>query len=112
LQRVRLCKGPAKFSHHSVLIEPLDGPDVSAVARDRVGDAGARDLPVDLHGTGTADAVFAADVGAGEQQLLAQELGELRARRHLGCHWFAIDGEGDARHGAKASSDARLRATA
>ena len=58
---------------------------LGAVAGDRVGDAGARDLAVDLHRAGAADAVLAADVRAGEQQLLAQEVGEVRARRHLGA---------------------------
>src|SRR5262249_21326175 len=105
-------EGLAQSTHQRILIEALNGADSGAVTRDRVGDAGARDLPVDLHGAGAADAVLAADVGAGEQQLLAQKVGELGARRHLGLHRPAVDHEDDARHGAKATSDARLSATA
>ena len=67
-----------------VVVEALDGAHVGAVAGHRVGDARARDLAVDLHRAGAADAVLAADMRAGEQQLLAQEVGEMRARRDLG----------------------------
>ena len=59
------------------------------------------------HRAGAADAVLAADVGAGQQQVLAQEVGEVRARRDLGGDGLAVDGEGDAGHGAPAPRRAR-----
>ena len=79
---------------------------------DRIGDAGAGDLAVDLHRAGAADAVLAADVGAGEQQLLAQEVGQVRAGSHLGGDRLAVDGEGDAGHASSACWMARRTAVA
>ena len=81
LQGVRLVKAWRMRRHQRIVVEALDGAHVGAVAGHRVGDAGAGDLAVDLDRAGAADAVLAADVGAGEQQLLAQEVGEVRARR-------------------------------
>ena len=58
-----------------------------AVAAAGVGDAGARRRAVDLDGAGAAHAVLAADMRAGQQQVAAQQIGELLAR--LGQHLLA-----------------------
>ena len=58
---------------------------LAPVAGDRVGDAGARRLAVDLDGAGAADAMLAAEMRAGQQQMLAQEVGETAARLDLGA---------------------------
>ena len=62
--------------------QPLDGGDRGAVdgetansRQDRIGPA------VDQHRAGAADAVLAADVGAGEPQVVAQRVGQQPARR-------------------------------
>ena len=46
--------------------------------------AGARRHAVDLHGAGAADAVLAADMGAGGAEDVAQEIAEQQARLGLG----------------------------
>ena len=47
---------------------------------------------VDMHDAGAALAGVAADVRAGQAQVLAQELHEQRARLDVGCDRFAVDG--------------------
>ena len=61
----------------------LDGADLCAVGLHRERQAGARRHAVDLDGAGAADAVLAADMGAGHRQLMAQEIGEQHARLGL-----------------------------
>src|SRR5204863_9758251 len=112
LQGVRLGEGLAQAGHGGVVVEALDGADMRAVAGHRIGDAGAGDLAVDLHRAGAADAVLAAEVRAGEQELLAQEIGQVRARGHVDLDDLAVDGEGDARHAASTWAMARRTATA
>ncbi len=47
------------------------------------------------HGAGAADAVLAADVGAGERQIVAQEIDQRLARFHALADGLAVDGEGN-----------------
>ena len=44
---------------------------------------------------GAADALLAAGVRAGEPKLLAQEIGEMRARKNARLDRLAVDGERD-----------------
>ena len=73
-----------KASRSSFMIASSSKPSMVRtslpVAGDRIGDAGARGLAVDQHRAGAAHAVLAAEMRAGEPQLLAQEIGEVRAR--------------------------------
>ena len=55
--------------------------------------AGAHRLAVDQHGAGAADAVLAADVGAGEAKLMAQAVGERQARLDIDADLLAVDFE-------------------
>src|SRR5262245_23352517 len=109
---MRRAEGLAQAGHQRVVVEALDGADAGAVAGHRIGDAGAGDLAVDLHRAGAADAVLAADVGASEQKLLAQEVGKMRARSHIGLDGLAVDGEGDAGHASNTCWMARRTAVA
>ena len=78
----------------------------------------AHRLAVEQHGAGAAHAVLAADVGAGQAELVAQEVAEQEARLDLGGMRGAVDRDGDAnaiRHratraesGSGASSISRL----
>ena len=77
--------------------ERLDRPHLVARGLDREGEAGAPGLAVDQHGAGAADAVLAADMGAGEAKLVAEEIGEQHADADLALDRFPIDGERDAR---------------
>src|SRR5580765_131045 len=56
--------------------------------------AAAHDLAVDAHRAGAAHAVLAADVGAGQLELDAQEVGEVEPHGHRPFHLLAVDGEG------------------
>ena len=57
--------------------QALDGLDLGAVACAGEHQAAAHDRAVDPHRAGAADAVLAADVRAGEPQVLAQEIDEV-----------------------------------
>src|SRR5579871_3361853 len=74
--------------------QALDGADFGAVDLRREREARAREPAVDLHGAGAADAVLAADMGAGEAERVAQEIGQQHAR--LGLERAAVDREADA----------------
>src|SRR5690606_17235134 len=52
-------------------------------------------VAVDLHGTGTADAVLTAHMGSGQTQVVAQEIGQIDARFGMGCQVLAIDTQCD-----------------
>ena len=58
-------------------------------------EAGAHRRAVHQHGAGAADAVLAADVGAREPEVLAQEVAEEPARLHEPVALHAVHGERD-----------------
>ena len=60
--------------------------------------AGADGLPVELHRAGAADAVLAADVGAGQPRLVADEVGEEQAGLDRALVGDAVDLD---RHGSR-----------
>ena len=57
---------------------PLDGAELVAIRLDREEEAGAHRLAVELDRAGAADAVLAADVGAGQPRLVADEVDRSR----------------------------------
>ena len=63
-----------------VVADPLDGGDLVRLGRDGEHQARPHRLAVDEDGARAADAVLAADVGAGEAEVVAQEVGEEAAR--------------------------------
>src|SRR5262249_58566387 len=88
-------EGLAQRRHDGVAIESFDGADRGAIAAAGMDDAGAGGRAVDLDRAGAAHALLAANVGAGQHQLAAQELGELLARFGPELARFAIDDERD-----------------
>ena len=60
--------------------QPFDGRELVAVGLHREHQAGAHRRAVEQDGAGAADAVLAADMGAGERQIVAQEIAEQHAR--------------------------------
>ena len=54
-------------------MQPLDGGDVLAVDIGQRGDAGPDRVPADMHGAGAAERRAAAEFGAGQADLVAQE---------------------------------------
>ena len=75
--------------------QAFDGLDLGAVALHRQHQAAAHDLAVDAHGAGAADAVFAADMAAGEAEIVAHEVDQRLARLDTLSDALAIDGEAD-----------------
>jgi hypothetical protein len=77
---------PEAFLHRvqaAVRGKPLDGRDVGAVGLHREDGARLGAAAVDDHGAGAALARVAADVRAGEEQLLAEEVDQQQARLHV-----------------------------
>jgi hypothetical protein len=73
----------------------------TSVAGHGEGDAASRRRTVDHHRAGAADALLAADMRTGQQQFLAQEIGEVGARRDLSRDRLAIDRQGDRFHAVR-----------
>ena len=94
-----------------VLVEAFDGGDFGVFASDGEGDARAYRRAVDKERAGAADAVLAADMGAGKVVRLAQQVSEMRARLDLGAQRAAVDRQADLAHRPAARSTARRRAT-
>ena len=84
LQAVVLPEGLLQRMQHAVLHQALDRRDLGAVGLHREHQARAGRLAVDQHRARPADAVLAADVRAGEPQVLAQEVDQQLARRGSG----------------------------
>src|SRR5438094_9257532 len=79
------------------VLQPLDRRDVVSIHLDGEHQAGAHRLAVQQHRTGAAHAVLASNVGAGETQLVAQEVGEEQPRLHRALVAHAVDRD-DQRH--------------
>src|SRR5687768_118532 len=88
-------EGFTQISHDGVVVEALDRTHGSAVARDGIGDTGARRRTIELDRARAADTMLAAQVRAGEAKVLAEEVGELEARLEDGAFGAAVDGELD-----------------
>src|SRR4029077_4974242 len=73
----------------------LDGLHTGAVALHRQHQAAAHHHAIDPHRAGPAHAVFAADMAAGEAELLAQEVDQRLARVDSLTHLFAVDADSD-----------------
>ena len=71
--------------------QALDGEDVVAVGLHREEQAGADGLAVEKDGAGAADAMLAAHVGAGQVQVVADEVAEQQAGLHLALIIDAVD---------------------
>ncbi len=75
--------------------KPLDRGDGVGLGRHGEHQAGPHGRAVDEHRAGPAHPVLATDVGAGQLQVVAQEVGQQPARRRLRVTPHPVDGEGD-----------------
>ena len=75
--------------------EALDRLDAAAVGLHREHQAGAHAVAVDQHRAGAAHAVLAADMGAGQPERVAQEIGEQQARLDRASAGGAVHGDCD-----------------
>src|SRR3989454_574192 len=95
LQRVGEHEGALQLLDLARVGQALDRVHLAAVGLRGEHETGAHDLAVDSHGARAAHAVLAADVGAGELELVPEEVGEVEARGHAALHPLAVDGERD-----------------
>src|SRR6188472_4097827 len=103
-------EGGTQFAGDLVLVETFDRGHLGAFARKRVSDAGARRYPVDQDRTRTADAMLAAEMGAGEIEPFAQEIGEMRPWLDGSADRLAVHDERDFAH-CRAWATARRKVT-
>src|SRR5262249_24623595 len=75
--------------------DALDGPAPGAIALPREHQAAAHDHAVDAQRAGATDAVFAADMAAGEAEGLAQEIDDGLPRIDALAHRLAVDRDRD-----------------
>ena len=95
LEAVLLPEAFLERVHASGASNALDRLDAGAVGLDGEHRTALEGAPVHDHGAGAAAGGIAADVGAGEGQLLADEVDEQEARLDLDGVRGAVDGEGD-----------------
>src|SRR5262249_58395897 len=115
LQRVVLAKRLLQRMQRAVTHQAFDRGDLGAVRLHGEHETGARRLAVDQHGAGTADAVLAPDVRAGEGQVLAEKIDEELAGLAPPLTRGAVDREADVderrpAHGCRLRSIARFSA--
>ena len=71
--------------------EPLDGPEFMAIGLHREHQAGTHRRAIEQDRAGAANAVFAADMGAGKQQFVAQKIAEQHPRFDTAAIRRAVD---------------------
>src|SRR5439155_14039292 len=107
LQRVLARERGAQLAHDLVVVEALDRGDARALARHRIGDAGARRFAVDQDGASAAHSVLAAEMRAGEVLPFSQEIREVHPRLDRGADVTAVDDQCQRHHDANACANAR-----
>ena len=80
LQGVALCERRLQVGDLAAVASALDGLHRGAVALRRQHQAAAHDLAITRTRAGAADAMLAADMAAGQRQVLAQEIDQRLAR--------------------------------
>jgi len=98
LQRVMLAERSLQRRQSVFKRETLDGHHLGAFGLHREQQARAHGCAVDQHGAGAAHAVLAADMGAGEPQMMAQAIGQRQSRLDFDLDRLAVDFE-FCRHG-------------
>src|ERR1041385_5822966 len=78
--------------------DAFDGGDIGAVGLPDQHGAGFHRAAVDMHHTGAALAGVAADMGAGQAEMVAQQMDEERPVLDVGRNRFAVHGQFDCRH--------------
>jgi hypothetical protein len=95
LQPVLFGEGAAQHGHQRIGLEGFQRLDAAALGGDGKRDAAAHRLAVEQHGAGAADAMLAAQMGGGQVQPVAQEVGQRLARLDAGADRGAVDLKGD-----------------
>ena len=93
-----------RMQRRAVGSQPLDGPHFVAVGHDRERGAGLHRLAVEMHDAGAALRGVAADMGAGQPQILAQELHQEGAGVDIGVDGITVHNQGNLGHSALSSS--------
>ena len=78
--------------------QPFDGEDLRALGFEGGIDARVDALAVDEDGAGPALGLVAADLGAGQPQIVAQDFGEIAVGGHVQRVFDAVDGQFQFRH--------------
>ena len=110
LERVVALERLLQRRQHASAGERLDGLHRRAVDLDREQAAAAHRDAVEAHRAGAADAVLAADVGAGEPEAVPEEVGQEQPRLDVLADDLAVDGQRDLGHAAR-SQAAQRRST-
>ncbi len=95
LQAVVIDEGLLQRMQRLAIGEPFDGADLPAVGLDREHQAGADRLAVEDDGAGAADAVLAADMGAGLAAVVADRIDQRLARLDADVVRAAVDRQRD-----------------
>ena len=95
VQRMMAVEGLLQHVEHAVRGEAFDGAYFCAVAFHGKLHAAAHRAAIDDHRACAANAVLATDVGAVQIELVAQEIGEQRARLGAAGQRLAVDRQGD-----------------
>src|SRR5215470_20343126 len=93
LQGMMLAEARLQGRETLILREPFDGDDLTALRLHRQHQAAAHGLAVEEHSAGAANSMLAADMRAGEPQLMAQAIGERQARFDCNLDLTPIDPE-------------------
>src|SRR6185437_12822796 len=100
-------------AHLADFSQAFDRVDSATVGLHREQQAGSRAVAIDRYGAGTADAMLAADMRAGEAERMAQKIGKQQARLDCALIGNIVDDHGDiARFIHAAASFARTQAAA
>src|SRR5688572_3405887 len=95
LQRIFLVERLLQLCQLLAVRQALDGFHPAAIRLDREHQAAAHNFAVDAQRARAADAVLAADVRAGQPELIAQEIDQVLARLDAARHLGAVYGERD-----------------
>ena len=76
-------EGFLQLGEHAIRRQPFDGDDIAALDLAQRHQAGADLLAIQQHRAGAAIAGIAADLGAGQAEILAQHIGQAPDRRRI-----------------------------
>ena len=79
LQRVAVAEGGLQIVDRAAIGQPFDGLDRSPVGLHGERQTAPHDLAVDANRAGAANAMLAADMRAGQSELVAQKIRQMRA---------------------------------
>jgi hypothetical protein len=95
LKSIPIAEGLLEIGDFAAVGQPLDRLDDGSVRLNRKNQTASHDVAVKANGTCSAYPVLASKMGAGETKMVAQKIGEMRARRNVSIHVLVVDHEGD-----------------